>query len=515
LIEIDWSAAQLQPLIVNFELDARFIAPLVLNRKELAYILLRSCPIGCVGGRRSKSARMKNRSEALSQNNPNRSSRRRRAAARLPIACVCVAVLIATAAGQRKLADRALREVNALPRADASRPIVIRGATLVDGRGGAPVRDAVVVVRGERIAAVGARGATPIPVGAQIVDAAGMTLLPGLIDAHFHLEDPELPATFLRRGVTSVRDPGQWVEAYDGVRRSEGPIPRLFLSGPHLDTAPPAYPRDAVIVRDAEETRLATLRNLEQGASVIKVYFRLPLELIRVATGAAHARGVPVTAHLEIVDASDAIRAGIDGIEHITSLGPVLLPRRDAEIYRQAVLADNNARREGRYRVWSQLDFDSPRARGLLALLVERGVFLSPTLAVFERRPGDRDTNEMHVRGFQNMVRFTGMAKRAGARVVVGSHAGVPHAERGWAYLRELELLVESGMTPMEALVAGTMENARFFRIADRLGSVQAGKLADLLLVEGDPHRTLTALRRVARVMLNGRWVCEKQCGER
>jgi imidazolonepropionase-like amidohydrolase len=67
----------------------------------------------------------------------------------------------------------------------------------------------------------------------------------------------------------------------------------------------------------------------------------------------------------------------------------------------------------------------------------------------------------------------------------------------------------------MEALVAGTMENARFFRIADRLGSVQAGKLADLLLVEGDPHRTLTALRRVARVMLNGRWVCEKQCGER
>jgi imidazolonepropionase-like amidohydrolase len=105
------------------------------------------------------------------------------------------------------------------------------------------------------------------------------------------------------------------------------------------------------------------------------------------------------------------------------------------------------------------------------------------------------------------MLKFTGVVKRAGGRVVVGSHSSVPHAERGWAYQRELELLVASGLSPMEALVAGTMENARFFRAADRLGSVEAGKLADLILIDGDPLKDLAALRRVKRVMLNGKWV--------
>jgi imidazolonepropionase-like amidohydrolase len=100
-------------------------------------------------------------------------------------------------------------------------------------------------------------------------------------------------------------------------------------------------------VRDAEETRLALDRFADEGASAIKVYFRLPLALIRVATETAHARGLPVTSHLEIVDATDAIRAGVDGVEHATSFGTSLLPLREAEKYRQAVLADNNARREG------------------------------------------------------------------------------------------------------------------------------------------------------------------------
>jgi imidazolonepropionase-like amidohydrolase len=113
----------------------------------------------------------------------------------------------------------------------------------------------------------------------------------------------------------------------------------------------------------------------------------------------------------------------------------------------------------------------------------------------------------MHVRAFQQMLKFVGMAKRAGARIVVGSHSSVPHAERGWAYQRELELLVASGLTPMEALSAATLVNARFFRVADRLGSIEAGKLADLVLIDGDPLSDIAAMRRVKRVMLNGQWV--------
>jgi len=405
-------------------------------------------------------------------------------------------------------AKPSVREVNQVARADGNHVVAIVGATLIDGRGGPPVPDAAVVVRGERIVAVGKRAGVSIPRGAEVVDASGLTLVPGLIDAHFHIDgDDQLPALFLKHGVTSVRDPGQWIEAYQAARKTPAQLPRLFLCGPHLDSPPPAYPADSFIVRDAEETRTAVNRFADDGASGIKVYFRLPLALIRVATDAAHARGLPVTSHLEIVDATDAIRAGVDGVEHATSFATAFLPLRDAEKYRQAVLADNNTRREGRYKVWSAINLDTPRARAVFDLIVARGTFVSPTLAVFERQAGDKDTTEMHLRAFKQMQAFVGGAHRAGAHVVVGSHSDVPHAKRGWAYQRELELLVDSGLTPMDAIVAGTMENARFFRVSDRLGSIEPGKLADLVIVEGEPQKKISDMRRIKRVMLNGQWV--------
>jgi imidazolonepropionase-like amidohydrolase len=411
--------------------------------------------------------------------------------------------------GQRAgVKAKLVREVNEVVEPPSNNLIAIVGATLIDGRGGSVIADSVVLIRGEHIAAVGKRGSVSIPSGAETVDGHGLTLLPGLIDAHFHIDgDDSLPALFLSHGVTSLRDPGQWIEAYDGARKVSAPIPRLFLCGPHLDSPPPAYPADSFIVRDAEETRLAVNRFVDDGASAIKVYFRLPLSLIRVAVETSHARGVPVTAHLEIVDAGDAVRAGVDGIEHATSFGTALMPLRDAEKYRQAVLADNNARRDGRYQIWNAIDLNSSRAKSLFKLIVAHGTFVSPTLAVFERQEGDKDTTEMHVHGFKQMENFVRLVHSAGAKVVVGSHSSVPHAKRGWAYQRELELLVESGLTPMQAIVAGTAENARFFRIADRLGTIEVGKLADLLMVEGDPTKNISDMRRVKRVMLNGRWV--------
>src|ERR1051326_6117716 len=170
------------------------------------------------------------------------------------------------------------------------------------------------------------------------------------------------------------------------------------------------------------------------------------------------------------------------------------------------MLADNNARREGRYKVWNSIDLTSPQAASLFKLIVDRGVVVSPTLAVFERQAGDKDTTQVHVHAFKQMEAFVGLAKKAGAKVVVGSHSDVPHAKRGWAYQRELELLVDSGLTPMQAIVAGTLENARYFHAADRLGSIEAGKLADLVLVEGDPSKDISNMRHIKRVMLNGVW---------
>jgi len=399
-------------------------------------------------------------------------------------------------------------EIDAVAEPPPGRTTAITGALLVDGRGGPPVRDAVVVVRGERIVFAGTRAAAQIPEGAEIVDATGMTLMPGLLDAHFHLDgDVQLPPLQLQRGVTTLRDPGAWIQAYAPVRALNVPVPRLFLTGPHLDWPPPAYPADSLLVRDPAEARITVARLAAEGASAIKIYYRLPLEMIDAVTSAAHDHGLVVTAHLELVDAGDAVRAGLDGIEHVTSFGVALAPLREAEAFRQAVIADNAARNTGRYALWSGIDVDSPRARAVLDLLVARGTFFTPTLAVFERRPGDPGSNDVEARGFSNMLAFVNRAHRAGVRIVVGSHSEVPHAARGFAYQREMELLHESGLEPMEILQAATLVNARFFRAEDRLGSIESGKRADIILVAGNPLEDLGAMRDVRRVMLNGVWV--------
>ncbi|HEY0456360.1 MAG TPA: amidohydrolase family protein [Verrucomicrobiae bacterium] len=406
-----------------------------------------------------------------------------------------------------KFVSSGLREINPPPIDDQNRVIAIVGATLISPSSNI-INDSTVVIRGPEIAAAGPRQSIPIPDGAEIVKTTGLFLIPGLIDSHFHIErDYDLPRLYLTHGVTSLRDPGQWIQIYDPIRKSPLPQPRCFVAGPHLDSPPHAHPLDAFTVTNAEQTRLAVNRFIDEGASVIKVYYRLPLNLMEVACKSAHARGVPVTAHLELVSAADAIRAGLDGIEHITSFGTALADPVDAERFREAVAADNEARRKARYELWSRLDLEqSSRVKPLLQEIMKNKIFVSATLAVFERRRGDRGTSETEVRGFENMLKFAGMCQRAGATLVVGSHSSVPKAERGWAYQRELELLAECGLSPAEVLAAATLNNARYFRTGNRLGSTEHGKLADLVLLRANPLENVANYRKVDRVMLNGRW---------
>lgn len=404
--------------------------------------------------------------------------------------------------------NRTVKALNAAEISQGDRTIAIIGATVIDGNGGKPIENGSVIISGNKIEAVGKADEVTVPKGSVIIDGKGLSVLPGFIDSHFHLDNMSgLPSLFLQHGVTSVRDPGAWNEAYSGERKSGKMIPRLFLCGPHLDMYPPAYPHDAYVVRDSLEAVQQVNRAADEGATAIKVYFRLPPELIRVVCRAAHARGLPVTAHLEITEAKLAIEQGLDGVEHITSFGQSLLPLREAEKYRQHVLADNDARKQGRYEVWEKIDTSSKTADSLCQFLAKKGTFISPTLGPFEYHPENGVTDTTRLRGFANMKAMTRKLNDAGVHIVLGSHSSVPYAEDGWAFQHEMELWAECGISNADIIKAATIENARYFRIDDRLGSIEKGKIADILVVKGNPLEDIKAARNIMKVMLNGKWV--------
>lgn len=399
-----------------------------------------------------------------------------------------------------------------------ARPLVLDNVRIIDGSATPPTDSGRIVINGSRLTSVGPRSTVTVPDNAETIDLAGRTIIPGLIDLHFHIEnDPKLALRQLSHGVTSFRDPGQWEEKFTELRRMIAsdrlPGPRIFTAGPHIDGEGPAYPADAVVARDPEEARRFAERNIQQGASALKIYFRLPLASAKAVIAVCDARRVPCTAHLEILDARELLAAGLHGLEHITSLGLSLLPRVEAEAYRQLLLKDNDARREGRYRIFARADLDGPEARSLYEVLRARKPWLDPTLAVFERRANrppkgvkPEQVREM-LAGFAKMKQLTVRAAREGAQLVLGGHSDVPFAERGEAPWRELELFVESGLTPLEAIRAATTTGAAFLYRGDELGALRPGLEADLVVLRDDPTRNISNIRTVERVMIAGQWI--------
>jgi predicted amidohydrolase YtcJ len=398
------------------------------------------------------------------------------------------------------------------------RALVLDNVRVIDGTGAAPIEKGRIVVEGARISKIGPAATVGAPPGAETLDLSGRTIIPGLIDLHFHIEsDPKLALRQLSHGITAFRDPGQWNDKFVELRKMISvdrlPGPRIFTTGPHIDGEHPAYPADSVVARDPEDARRLAERNVQEGATALKIYFRLPFTSARSVIGVCDAHHIPCTAHLEILDARELIDAGLQGIEHITSFGTSVLPRREAEAYRQAVLASNEARRNGRYETFARVDLDGPEAQALYAVLRVRKPWIDPTLAVFERRADQADKDvtpamaKTMAEGFAKMKQLTRRVGLEGGRLVMGGHSDVPFAARGEAPWRELELLVESGLSPVDAITAATGTAAGFLYKSEEFGTLRPGMKADLAVLRGDVSRDIAAIRTVDRVMVNGEWI--------
>jgi imidazolonepropionase-like amidohydrolase len=402
---------------------------------------------------------------------------------------------------------RPMTEVNPPTPADPNVVLALVNGRLIDGLGGPPVENSTILIKGNRINEVGSR--ITIPAEAQVVDLEGMTVLPGLVDAHLHtVNDNNTLNIFLRHGVTTMRDPGHPFRFYQSIHFADAPLPRIFLTGAHLDAYPGVYTQQAMMIKDHEHVREVIKSYVEQGSSGLKIYFRLPLNFYETVLQTAAFYEIPVVAHMELVPAEAAIRAGLKGIEHVTSFGTSLADPKDAEEFINGVDQNNNYRSEGRYKLWSDIDLKHERVNQLLMLAAKEKVALCPTLATFERQEGD-GVKDYQAKGFKNMLEFVGMAHRAGVRIVTGSHTHGNYAESGWAYQREMELMVAAGMSPLEVITASTLHTAEYLGTSSRVGSIEVGKLADLVIVKGNPAVEIRDMYNIEKVMLNGLWIGE------
>jgi imidazolonepropionase-like amidohydrolase len=401
-------------------------------------------------------------------------------------------------------------------------PLAIVGAAMIDGTGGAPVEDSVVIVDGDRIAAAGPQSRITIPPGAQVLEARGMALLPGLWEMHAHFTQVEWGPIYLAAGVTAARDCANEFEfitaARDAIASGRGLGPRLLPAG-FIDGEGPNT--IGVDTASTPEQALALIRRYaDAGFPQIKIYGSLKPELVPTIAREAHLRGMSLTGHIpEGMDLQRAVEAGMDQINHITYVTRSMRLQEEGQ--------SKKSQPFGLSRMAREIDPESDRSKQIIRLLKEHGTVVDPTLAIHELslyppgrapEPGIAKVapelagplNSMGIPTameqaadalFRKYLRVVGALHEAGVPIVAGTDQAVP----GHSLHRELELYVRAGMTPMEAIRSATIVPARAMKLDRQVGTIEAGKRADLILVAGRPDRNISDIRNVRTVIAAGR----------
>jgi hypothetical protein len=428
---------------------------------------------------------------------------------------------------QRAAADEmaALAGISKSFRRDNSQGVVaLVGATLIDGTGAAALKDSSVVIQGGRIVSSGPRGKVKLPKDAQIVDLTGKTIVPGLWDMHAHFEQVEWGPVYLAAGVTTVRDCGNEFEfitaVRDAINSGQGVGPRLLLAGIVDGSGPIAL--GVARVDTPEQARQWVRRYHDAGFAQIKIYSSVKKENLEVVAAEAHKLGMTVTGHIpEGMTGFDGVDAGMDQINHITYVVRMMDPTTSGP-----GAGEDPQRRLAALR---NFDPDSEQSRKALQFLKAHNTVVDPTLVIFEMfmKPGKNPFEsfepgvakvapalssqlrgagpgsagaEMGEARFAVFLKTVAALHRAGIPIVVGTDQTVP----GHSVHREMELYVEAGFTPMEALQSATIIPARVMRMDKEVGTIEPGKRADLVVLGANPMDNISNIRKTERVMQGG-----------
>ena len=401
-------------------------------------------------------------------------------------------------------------------------PLLLTHVTIIDVTNGQLLPDMAVEIRDGRIVKVRPSADAAVADEAQIIDATGKFLTPGFWDMHVHvLREKRVQKAFpllLANGVLGIRDMGSPVnesEVKEWHRRiDEGGLvaPRLVASGPMIDGAEPMFPQISIAAKTETEARQDVVFLKASGADFIKVYSRLSRAAYFAVAEEAKRQGLPFAGHVpDRVSAREASDAGQKSLEHLSG---VLLACSTSEAELRKELRQAGAQREPvdhynalkRIQKRSEETFSKEKAAVLFRRFAQNETWQVPTLVgVWNLRD-----SEANGAGFENEERVRDLLlgmRAAGVEFMAGTDAPNLWAEVGQSLHKELALFVRAGFTPLEALQTATVNPAKYLGLLDSLGTVEEGKIADLVLLDGNPLDDITNTQKIAAVILRGQLI--------
>lgn len=382
--------------------------------------------------------------------------------------------------------------------------IAIIHANLFDGTGSDPINDATIIVRYGKIASVAPGQAAPQ--GMEVIDAGGKFVMPGLMDNHYHYWGPFDGAFLLRKGITAIRDPGVAISTSMNFKQAIDigllPGPSIYSCGPLIDGEHSYHPMVAVALTQPESARAMVRALKEQGADALKVYFMLKPEVLKAVIKEAHEVGIPVTGHIGVKTGwTTALNSGIDGLNHIR-VWPDFLPLSEQPQGENESLDGSKHMIQRMQADWTEVDPMGSRAETLIKLMADKKVGFDPTLTIQAISPSEKKVIGMEeynraADSYKKMGEFVGRAANNGVTLLAGTDDGSLHAE--------MEQYSTVGVPNKAVLLAATYNGAHWLHKDASFGTIQPGRVADIVIIDGDPLKQMKDIEKISLVLKGGR----------